>query len=255
MATAAVVGEATAAGEETEMADESTGDGEERASFAEVRRKRKRKLKSLEMEVDGGETAAKRPSFPPVGAAATPVRHNDVTLRHGGCGLSLSCVQGGRGEFRSVSVPPNRFSPLKENWMKIFSPIVEHLKLQIRLNLKKRHVELRVSGGGGARGTLHHRDVIDLLQSSKFTKDPGAIQKAADFVQAFMLGFDVEVRQREGHSPISPHSHLYKSCLLNQLSSFHSQAHLSLPPSLPPSLSPSLFLSLSLLLRRMLWPL
>lgn len=32
-----------------------------------------------------------------------------------------------------------------------------------------------------------------LLQSSKVTKDPGSIQKAADFVQAFMLGFDVEV--------------------------------------------------------------
>ena len=32
------------------------------------------------------------------------------------------------------------------------------------------------------------------MQSSKFTKDAGAIQKAADFVQAFMLGFDVEVR-------------------------------------------------------------
>lgn len=32
-----------------------------------------------------------------------------------------------------------------------------------------------------------------LSQTSKFTTDPGAIQKAADFVKAFMLGFDVEV--------------------------------------------------------------
>ena len=55
-------------------------------------------------------------------------------------------VQGGCGEFRRVPVPPHRFSPLKEHWMKIFTPIVEHLKLQIRLNLKKRHVELRVGG-------------------------------------------------------------------------------------------------------------
>lgn len=31
------------------------------------------------------------------------------------------------------------------------------------------------------------------LQTSKSTTDPGAIQKAADFVRAFMLGFDVEV--------------------------------------------------------------
>ena len=48
-------------------------------------------------------------------------------------------------------------------------------------------------------GRLHRHDVIDQIsQSSKFTKDPGAIQKAADFVQAFMFGFDVEVRGERG---------------------------------------------------------
>ncbi len=52
--------------------------------------------------------------------------------------------QGGRPEFRKVPVPPHRFSPLKENWMKIFTPIVDHLKLQIRLNLKTKSVELKV---------------------------------------------------------------------------------------------------------------
>lgn len=46
-------------------------------------------------------------------------------------------------EIRKVSVPAHRYSPLKENWMKLFSPIVEHLHLQIRFNLKNRQVEIR----------------------------------------------------------------------------------------------------------------
>ena len=53
-------------------------------------------------------------------------------------------AQSGKPELRRVAVPPHRFTPLKENWMKIFSPIVDHLKLQIRLNLKTRNVELKV---------------------------------------------------------------------------------------------------------------
>ena len=47
---------------------------------------------------------------------------------------------------------------------------------------------------GWVGGAKYYVIVMSLiLQSSKFTKDPGAIQKAADFVQAFMLGFSVEV--------------------------------------------------------------
>jgi RNA-binding protein PNO1 len=68
-------------------------------------------------------------------------------------------------------VPSNRYTPLKENWMKIFTPIVEHLHLQVRFNLKTRNVEIK---------------------SCKDTKDIGALQKAADFVKAFTLGFEVE---------------------------------------------------------------
>lgn len=41
----------------------------------------------------------------------------------------------------------NRHTPLKNNWEKIYTPIVEHLKLQVRFNLKTRTVEIRVSGG------------------------------------------------------------------------------------------------------------
>merc|ERR1712122_95664 len=47
-------------------------------------------------------------------------------------------------ELRKVFVPSHRYGPLKENWMKIFTPVVEHLKLQIRFNLKSRHVEIKM---------------------------------------------------------------------------------------------------------------
>ncbi len=46
-------------------------------------------------------------------------------------------------EVRKVAVPPHRYTPLKENWLKIFNPVVEQLKLQIRFNLKSRNVEIR----------------------------------------------------------------------------------------------------------------
>nr|CAG4643483.1 EOG090X0D0V [Ilyocryptus agilis] len=74
-------------------------------------------------------------------------------------------------ELRKIAVPSHRYSPLKENWMKLFTPIVEHLHLQIRFNLKTRQVEIR---------------------SCKDTEDISNLQKAADFVKAFICGFEVE---------------------------------------------------------------
>ncbi|KAF4532970.1 hypothetical protein B566_EDAN000658 [Ephemera danica] len=75
------------------------------------------------------------------------------------------------GELRKIAVPAHRYTPLKDNWMKIFTPIVEHLHLQIRFNLRTRHVEIR---------------------TCKETKDISYLQKAADFVKAFVLGFEID---------------------------------------------------------------
>lgn len=74
-------------------------------------------------------------------------------------------------ESRKVAVPPHRMTPLKNVWTKVYPPLVEHLKLQVRMNLKTRTVELR---------------------TNKHTTDVGALQKGADFVKAFTLGFDVD---------------------------------------------------------------
>ncbi|KAF0294185.1 RNA-binding protein PNO1 [Amphibalanus amphitrite] len=74
-------------------------------------------------------------------------------------------------EVRKIPVPAHRYTPLKENWMKIFTPVVEQLNLQIRFNLKIRNVEIR---------------------TCKETTDVSNLQKAADFVRAFILGFEVD---------------------------------------------------------------
>jgi len=69
-----------------------------------------------------------------------------------------------------VPVPQNRYTPLRRDWMSIYTPIVEQLKLDVRMNPRKRCVDLK---------TNEHTSDIDVLQ------------KAADFLKAYMLGFAV----------------------------------------------------------------
>ncbi|KAI7907114.1 uncharacterized protein BX663DRAFT_494873 [Cokeromyces recurvatus] len=73
--------------------------------------------------------------------------------------------------FRKIPIPPHRMAPLKRHWLEIYSPLVEHMKLQVRMNIKSKTVELKTSPS---------------------TEDDGALQKGADFVKAFALGFEVE---------------------------------------------------------------
>ncbi|XP_077885218.1 RNA-binding protein PNO1 isoform X1 [Ictidomys tridecemlineatus] len=133
------------------------------------RRAKKRQAAQLSAAEESGDAGcmdteearpAKRPVFPPLSG-------DGLVVLVGG----PEADQGGKEETRKIPVPANRYTPLKENWMKIFTPIVEHLGLQIRFNLKSRNVEIR---------------------TCKETKDVSALTKAADFVKAFILGFQVE---------------------------------------------------------------
>jgi len=98
------------------------------------------------MEVDGANV----PAFPALPASAQRTTE--------------------KAESRKIAIPPHRMTPLKKDWVNIFSPLTEMLGLQVRMNVQKRAVEIR---------------------TSKHTKDVGAIQKGADFVKAYALGFDV----------------------------------------------------------------
>jgi len=78
---------------------------------------------------------------------------------------------GARCDTRRIVVPQHRLTPLKSQWTEIIQPIVTHLKLQIRMNTKRRAVEIRDSAA---------------------TDDLSSLNKATEFVRAFMLGFDVQ---------------------------------------------------------------
>ena len=54
--------------------------------------------------------------------------------------------------------------------------------------------------------------LVVVFQTSKDTTDIGAIQKAADFVQAFLLGFEVEVSVMGGYL-----HHVFGSCMCHNI--------------------------------------
>ena len=72
-------------------------------------------------------TAPLKPAFPPIKkeklADGSEV---GCQLWQGNIFLTFVLFQ-----LRKIPVPSHRYSPLKENWIKIFEPIVEHLKLQV----------------------------------------------------------------------------------------------------------------------------
>jgi len=84
--------------------------------------------------------------------------------------LSAQEASGGKAEFRRIPVPPHRYTPLRKAWMQLYTPIVEHLKLDVRMNPRNRCVEIK---------------------TSQHTEDVDTLQKAADFVRAYLLGFEV----------------------------------------------------------------
>ncbi|KAG7092706.1 pre-rRNA-processing protein pno1 [Marasmius oreades] len=75
-----------------------------------------------------------------------------------------------KSETRRIPIPPHRMTPLKKDWINLFGPLTEILGLQVRMNVQRRSVEIR---------------------TSKHTKEIGSLQKGADFVKAYALGFDV----------------------------------------------------------------
>ena len=74
-----------------------------------------------------------------------------------------------KAEYRRVRCPAHRYTPLRECWEQLLTPLVEYLKLQVRFNTRTRSVEIK---------------------TSNHTPETCSLQKGADFIGAFMLGFE-----------------------------------------------------------------
>ncbi|BAM39378.1 Pre-rRNA-processing protein PNO1 [Theileria orientalis strain Shintoku] len=73
--------------------------------------------------------------------------------------------------LRRIPVPPNRMTPLQNNWETIVRTVVERLHLQIRMCTRTKCVEVR---------------------PSQESPDLSMLQKAQDYINAFMLGFELK---------------------------------------------------------------
>ncbi|PHJ22941.1 pre-rrna-processing protein pno1 [Cystoisospora suis] len=93
-----------------------------------------------------------------------------------------------RFEVRRLLVPQHRLSPLRKHWTEIVEPLVTHLKLQVRMNTKRRCIELRcrIHDNNEEKGVLNLSDVTVSNNTSRIY-----LQKGNDFVKAFLLGFEL----------------------------------------------------------------
>ena len=72
-------------------------------------------------------TDSSLPSFPPM--SAQDLAASTITKK---------------SETRRIPIPPHRMSPLKKDWVNIFGPLTELLGLQVRMNVQRKCVEIRV---------------------------------------------------------------------------------------------------------------
>ncbi|KAL2944356.1 RNA-binding protein pno1 [Bienertia sinuspersici] len=83
----------------------------------------------------------------------------------------LSMTSDHEVQSRKIRVPLHRFRPLKKEWRNIYDLVSENMKINIRMNLKTRFVELKT------RPEDHNSQ---------------RLMKCGDFVRAFILGFGVD---------------------------------------------------------------
>lgn len=92
--------------------------------------------------------------------------------------VSALQATGGKSEYRRVRCPPHRYTPLREHWEQILTPLVEYLKLQVRLlaRVRKTNLNWDIGNGGETRGRRGRnytsvREFVLFLDSNPFFQE------------------------------------------------------------------------------------
>jgi RNA-binding protein PNO1 len=116
-------------------------------------------LASSSMDVDGDDNSAQTQPQPEAqhvedddgdilldnataSTSATPAASTSSGFKPLNLGAQTGVL---KNEFRRIPIPPHRITPLKRDWVNLYTPMVEHLGLQVRMNMQRRAVELKVS--------------------------------------------------------------------------------------------------------------
>jgi len=81
-----------------------------------------------------------------------------------------------KSEMRRIPIPPHRMSPLKKDWINIFGPLTEILGLQVRMNVQRKAVEIRVNAPESTL-SLETRTYISVVRHQNTQKRSGRSRK------------------------------------------------------------------------------
>lgn len=84
--------------------------------------------------------------------------------------------------IRRLPVPQHRYTPLRQQWVELIRPLIMHMKLQVRMNVKRRCVELRAAPAPA--------DTPAVGANAQLGDDNTRLGKGADYVRAFLMGFE-----------------------------------------------------------------
>lgn len=97
--------------------------------------------------------------------------------------------------IRKISVPMNRLTPLRKDWMELIAPLTTHMKLAVQFNTKSKRIFIapawliaQASVGKGGDG---ESAVEPIPESSEIRAINGGLERAVEYVKAYLLGFAI----------------------------------------------------------------
>ncbi len=87
--------------------------------------------------------------------------------------LSAAQASGKKVEYRRVRCPPHRYTPLREHWEQILTPLVEFLKLQVRTpNVRRKKGKHRsvVVGRSAGRSVVIGKQGLHMLLLARLSR-------------------------------------------------------------------------------------